>query len=56
MGLAAMTRYYLGIAVEPLDDAPEGWPPAPEGWKWARWPDGREFLHWAEQLREEPWG
>lgn len=43
-----MVRYYLGIAVE-LVGEPEG------GWQWARWPDGREFKHWADQLREEPW-
>jgi len=42
-------RFYLGIPVTPL-----GEPDA--GWQWARWPDGREFKHWADQLREEPWG
>jgi hypothetical protein len=46
-----MTRYYLGIAVR-VDPDTE----AADGWMWATWPDGRRFLHWAEQLREEPWG
>lgn len=42
-------RFYLGIPVSPLAE------PDSEGWQWARWPDGREFKHWADQLREEPW-
>lgn len=44
--------YYLGIPVEPV--MPLDGRRCPEGWVWARWPDGREFLHWAEQLRPEP--
>lgn len=49
------TRYYLGVPVTPLDDPPEGWPAAAEGWTWARWPDGREFCHWTAQLHMTPW-
>lgn len=42
-------RYYLGVEVqvEPADQ---------EGWAWAKWPDGRRFKHWADQLKTEPWG
>ena len=46
-----MTRYYLGSPVIPLRQAT-----APVGWVWAMWPDGRWFLHWADQLTETPWG
>lgn len=45
-----MTRYYLGIPVE-CEPHPE-----PGSWVLATWPDGREFLHWSDQLLETPWG
>lgn len=41
-------KYYLGVPVVPTK-------PGFNGWIWCRWPDGREFLHWAAQLsNEEP--
>lgn len=47
-----MTRYYLGIPVEPLvRHTARG-----RNWVYARWPDGRIFLHWADQLEKTPWG
>ena len=57
----ASTRYYLGIPVmiEAGDEVQvryEGGFEVIDGWVWATWPDGRRFKHWAEQLREEPWG
>jgi len=45
-----VTRYYLGIRV--WAEQRVG---TPSGWIWAQWPDGRWFLHWAEQLQETPW-
>lgn len=45
-----LTRYYLGTEVSALRQAE-----SPPGWVWAMWPDGRWFLHWAEQLLERPW-
>lgn len=43
-----MERYYLGIRVWVAE--------IPVGWCWALWPDGRWFLHWADQLETTPWG
>lgn len=42
-----MKKYYLWIEVEPFGEVTDGW-------QWARWPEGKEFKHWAAQLREEP--
>lgn len=42
-----MTLYYLGTPVIPTRYEHEGW-------LWCRWPDGREFKHWAAQLSAEP--
>lgn len=46
-----MIRYYLGVEVHVVEEAG-----APDGWAWATWEDGREFLHWIPQLRKTPWG
>jgi hypothetical protein len=44
-----VTRYYLGIVVHAEAQIVDGW-------QWAIWPDGRRFKHWADQLKETPWG
>lgn len=51
--VAVEYRYYLGVKVEPLGRSFFREMAGP--WRWARWPDGRRFLHWEEQLRQERW-
>lgn len=55
--------YYCDEEVELIDEPPETldrehrdarWPP-PEGYVWCRWrSNGKHWLHWREQLTEEP--
>ena len=41
--------FYLGRPVEPVCDHGDGW-------LTCRWPDGKTYRHWAEQIKAEPWG
>lgn len=45
----AVVGFYLGRPVEPVRDHGDGWLSC-------RWPDGRVYRHWAEQIKVEPWG
>lgn len=47
------TLFYLGEPVEYIRAAKGG---KGFSWSWCRWRDGREFLHFNDQLTCTPWG